>query len=74
MLMHETFSGHTKGGHFQLSAIANVSYDTDNFKSRTEVLDGIKELFAEHFSTPSFNYKKTDIIIKKAWQIVKPLL
>ena len=60
------FSAHSnrKGDRFTLSVTCQITYESEDFPTKTDLLQGIKEYFAEDWSRGSFVYYPDQIIVK----------
>ena len=53
-----------KGYHFQLCVKGNMTYDSNDFPTKTALVQGIKEYFSEDWSRGSFTYRPDQIVVK----------
>ena len=53
-----------KGDYFHLHVTGEITYDSKEFPTKTALVQGIKEHFANDWSRGSFVYQPSQIIVK----------
>ena len=55
---------HRKGDHFHLCVTGKMTYDSNDYSTKTALVQGIKEYFSDDWSRNSFVYRPDEIAVK----------